>query len=327
MNNDELEEMRRALLSPDTDARAKTDKQNGRKAKQDKAAAGAEAAASKAPAESDPGTTSGNPEQAPAPSSTPAPQPAKAAPAPTAAAPQRRAGDRVRGVISVLGEVFITVGVLMLLMVAYQLWWTNVEGAQAIAAQRDEIVQVWDTDPNPLPTETEDIPPEEAPAYGKPIGLLYIPRMESKVNGLPLLQGTGQDVLAKGAGHYRGTAMPGEVGNFAIAAHRSGHGEPFGDFAELRKGDKVYVRTKNAWYTYELTRDEPTLTPYDTWVIQPVPGKPNAEPTEKLITLTTCTPRYGSTGRWAWFGVLVEVTPASAGAPDGVDAMPGEPAA
>jgi sortase A len=301
VNNDELEEMRRSLLEGDAAASSAGGKAKAKHSAGPAAhAAGAEAGPAAAPA-------------------------AGAA----AAAPRRRRGHRVRSAISAMGEVFITVGVLMLLMVAYQLWWTNVEGAQAIAAQRDEIVQLWDTDPTSLPTDAgpEEIPAEKAPAYGKPIGLLYIPRMESKVNGLPLRQGTGQDVLATGAGHYRGTAMPGEIGNFSIAAHRSGHGEPFGDFAELRTGDKVFVRTKNAWYTYELTTDEPNLTPYDTWVIQPVPGQPGVEPTEKLITLTTCTPRYGSTGRWAWFGVLVDVTPASAGAPAGVDAMPGEPAA
>lgn len=298
MNNDELEEMRRSLLDPAAAAQAE---------------AGAKAAAEKpAPAAKTDSTTTEAP---------------KAAAPAAAAAPRRPRGHRVRTAISAVGEVFITVGILMLLMVAYQLWWTNVEGAQAIAAQRDEIVQSWDTDPTALPSSSAEIPPEVAPKYGQPIGLLYIPRMESKVNGLPLLQGTNQDVLAKGAGHYRGTAMPGEVGNFAIAAHRSGHGEPFGDFAELRTGDLVYVRTENAWYTYKLTSDEPDLTPYDTWVIQPVPGQPGVEPTQKLITLTTCTPRYGSTGRWAWFGELVEVTPASAGAPDGVEAMPGEPAA
>lgn len=52
-------------------------------------------------------------------------------------APRRSTLQKVLGGV---GEVLITVGVLMLLMVAYQLWWTNVEGSQAIAAQRDEII-------------------------------------------------------------------------------------------------------------------------------------------------------------------------------------------
>jgi sortase A len=237
-------------------------------------------------------------------------------------APRRSTLQKVLGGV---GEVLITVGVLMLLMVAYQLWWTNVEGSQAIAAQRDEIVSTWEHDPQALPSDPADIPPLKQPPYGTGFALLYIPRMESKVNGLPIAQGVGQDVLAKGAGHYRGTAMPGEVGNFAIAAHRSGHGEPFGDFADLRTGDKVYVQTQDAWYTYTLTTDEPNLTPYDTWVIEPVPGQPGATPTQKLMTMTTCTPRYGSTGRWAWFAELTDVAPASQ-IPAGVDAMPGTPA-
>ncbi len=112
--------------------------------------------------------------------------------------------------------------------------------------------------------------------------------------------------------------MPGEIGNFAIAAHRSAHGEPFGDFAELRAGDKVYVQTETTWYTYTLTHDDPNLTPSDVWVVEPVPGQPGATPTERLLTMTTCTPRYGSTGRWAWWGELSATQPTAQGPPDGL---------
>jgi sortase A len=242
-------------------------------------------------------------------------------PAPTA--PRRRTiGDRVRLVVRGVGELFITLGVLLLLMCVYQLWWTNIESAGAIAAGRDEITRSW-ASPAPTPTASgpgpsASAPPAAKPSYGTGIGLLYVPRMESRVWGLPIHQGTGKDVLARGAGHYRLTAMPGEVGNFAVAAHRSGHGEPFGDFAELREGDKVYVQTRSTWYTYTLTHDDPNLTPDDVWVIDPVPGRPGVTPTERLVTLTTCTPRYGSTGRWAWWGTLSATRPTAQGPPDGL---------
>ena len=47
-----------------------------------------------------------------------------------------------------------------------------------------------------------------------------------------------------------------------------------------------------------------------------MPGHPGAEPTQALLTMTTCTPRYGSTGRWAWWGSL---TGYSQSVPDGLD--------
>ncbi len=230
--------------------------------------------------------------------------------------PPRRRG-RGRAVVRGVGEVFITLGVLLLLMTVYQLWWTNVESAQAIAVERDVLTQQWRNTPVVAAVPAEELV-EPKPKFGEAFALLYIPRMRDKVWALPINQGTGKDVLARGAGHYVRSAMPGEVGNFAIAAHRSTHAEPFADIDRLRVGDKVYVQTKQAWYTYTLQKDDPTLTPYDVWVVAPVPGEPGATPTKKLITMTTCTPRYGSTGRWAWWGELTSVQPASAGAPDGL---------
>jgi sortase A len=235
-------------------------------------------------------------------------------------APRTR-GDRVRAVTSGVGEALITLGVLLLLMCVYQLWWTNVQSAQAIDAGRAQITQDWrahPTPPGPSASPSGTAAPVAKPSYGSGFGLLYIPRLRDKVWGLPILQGTGKDVLAQGAGHYRTSAMPGEVGNFAIAAHRSTHDEPFANFPDLQVGDKVYVQTRDAWYTYTLRKDDPNLSPTDVWVIEPVPGQPGTAPTQRLITMTTCTPRYGSTGRWAWWGDLTAHTPSAQGPPDGL---------
>lgn len=224
--------------------------------------------------------------------------------------------DTGRTVVRGIGEVFITLGVLLLLMCAYQLWWTNVESAKAIAVGRDEIAADFRGAQAVAAQPAGEKKAAAKPKYGTGFALLYIPRMRDKVWGLPIYQGTGKEILAKGAGHYRSTAMPGEVGNFAIAAHRSTHDEPFANIDDLRVGDKVYVQTRDAWYTYTLYKDDSTLSPRDVWVIAPVPGQPGATPTKKLITLTTCTPRYGSTGRWAWWGELSRETPAADGPPD-----------
>jgi sortase A len=114
--------------------------------------------------------------------------------------------------------------------------------------------------------------------------------------------------LAKGVGHYPGTALPGEIGNFAVAGHRATHGEPFAKFEELRAGDQVLVETATATFVYELTEDT-MVKPKGTWVIDDVPGEPLVEPTQRLLTLTSCEPRWNATKRWIWWGVLVEKLP------------------
>lgn len=221
-------------------------------------------------------------------------------------------------IVRTLGEVLITLGVLLLLMVVYQLWWTNVTSAAAISNERARIIEQWS---HPTPGQLSIAPAPSAtakpPSYGSGFALLYIPRLRDKVWGLPVMQGVGLDVLAQGAGHYPGSAMPGGLGNFAIAAHRATHDEPFRNIDQLQVGDKVYVQTRTAWYTYVLDKDE-IVEPTDVWVIEPVPGQPGVKPKKRLITLTTCNPRWASYQRWIWWGHLVSKLPAGPATPDGI---------
>jgi sortase A len=120
---------------------------------------------------------------------------------------------------------------------------------------------------------------------------------------MPVLESVALSDLARGIGHYPQSQLPGQEGNFAVAAHRATNGEPFRDIDRLRVGDTVYVETQDAWYEYTLRRDQ-IVRPTDTWVIDPVPGDPGAVPTDRLITLTTCNPRWGNTTRWIWWGDL-----------------------
>ena len=146
------------------------------------------------------------------------------------------------------------------------------------------------------------------PTKGEAFALITIPRLGEKVNSLPVIEGIDQSDLAKGVGHYPGTALPGEIGNFAVAGHRATHGEPFAKFEELRAGDQVLVETATATFVYELTEDTMVI-PKGTWVIDDVPGEPLVEPTQRLLTLTSCEPRWNATKRWIWWGVLVEKLP------------------
>ena len=228
-----------------------------------------------------------------------------------------RATSRVWTAVGVLGELLITVGVLLLLLVVYQLLWTNVTAQRQADQVASDLQDSWTqqsgtTDGSDEDGEDGEDAPEARPEIGSAFALMYIPRLSDKVWGMPVLESVALSDLARGIGHYPQSQLPGEVGNFAVAAHRATNGEPFRDIDRLQVGDEVYVETQDAWYEYTLRRDQ-IVAPTATWVIDPVPFDPGATPTDRLITLTTCNPRWGSTSRWIWWGDLTDRYDKSAG--------------
>ena len=140
------------------------------------------------------------------------------------------------------------------------------------------------------------------PAVGTPFALLYIPAMKDKVWGLLIIRyrAPRRTSSRRARGTTSAAAMPGGIGNFAIAAHRSTHDEPFANIdAQARRQG---LRPQQWWYVYTLVKDDPKLAPTDVWVVDPVPGHPGPRRRRRSSTMTTRTPRFGSTGRWAWWG-------------------------
>jgi sortase A len=208
----------------------------------------------------------------------------------------------VRGV----GEVLITLGGVLLLFCVYQLFYTNVGANRAMAKEKEQLQQQWQQVP-PVPV-SDDGGAKPKPAKkrafspGQGFAILYIPRLGDDYSK-PILEGVALKDLARGIGHYPKSVMPGEVGNFAIAGHRATHGEPFANLPKVRRGDSVIVETVDSWYVYEVDREKIT-TPSDVAVVAPVPEKPGVRATRKLITLTTCHPRWASYQRFIVFGHL-----------------------
>ena len=101
----------------------------------------------------------------------------------------------------------------------------------------------------------------------------------------------------KGIGHYPDTELPGQVGNFAIAGHRTTYGKPFTDIQTLKTGDAIVIRTEGVWYVYEVT-DSYIVKPNYIQAIRPDPYAPTAAPTKRYLTLTTCHPRYSAAERY-----------------------------
>ena len=221
----------------------------------------------------------------------------------------RKQGISVGGsVVGIIGEILLTIAVLCGLYIVWQLWWTGVVSEQEQSRQiassswvmpgnvngSYKVAQPQQGDPPVLPNN--------APT-GAVLGQMYIPRFSHEYTRL-IVQGTSLEQLNRhGLGHYPQTPMFGAIGNAAIAGHREGYGSPLGDVLEFRKGDAVVIRTQQYWYVYTFQSYRIVL-PNDVSVILPVPSQPNVQPTQRLLTMTTCTPRYG-TPTHRWVGVFI----------------------
>jgi sortase A len=229
--------------------------------------------------------------------------------------PGRRSGEAaqlasrpVRTVIGAVGRVLVTAGLLILLFVAYQLWGTGIYQARAQSDLKSQFDrQLAERSRNPgssssggtststtAPTATT-APAELAPvpADGDPVGVIKIDKIG--VDEV-VVQGTTVPDLRNGPGHYTGTPLPGQVGNAAIAGHRTTYGAPFSDLDQLSTGDTISVRTLTGTWKYVLVDDPFAVKPSQTEVLDPTIDPASGQPLATL-TLTTCEPRYQATER------------------------------
>jgi len=235
-----------------------------------------------------------------------------------AAIPGGRSSRGWRWWVRGTGELLVTAGVIILLFIGYELWWTGLttkhDQKQAITALQREWAR-------PVRQQAK-IPP-----YGSGLAILFIPRLGRHYK-YAIIQGTSTDDLIKGPGHYAGTALPGQVGNFAVAGHRTTYLHPFYDINELRPGDAVVVETQQSWFTYRVediphtkAKYQEVVSPTDVSVAYPVPDQPDAAlaPTQRVFTLTSCNPRYSAAQRIVVHGVLISTLPRLLGLPPALE--------
>lgn len=236
-------------------------------------------------------------------------------------------GSRVLSqVVGTAGELLIATGLLIALYLVWQVFYTDV---QASAEQREVLEQLTWVQPEvvagsdegagtiPADLQFRDVTPVVTPGvdHAQTFAALFVPRWGEDY-AKPISEGISRkDVLDKlGIGHYPETAMPGQLGNFAIAGHRTSYGKPFTDVDTLAVGDSLIVQTEEAWYVYRVT-EWSIVSPVAIETIAPVPGQLNAEPNGHYITLTTCHPRYSAAQRWVVHGELDYWAPTGHGVP------------
>ena len=246
-------------------------------------------------------------------------------------APGRGAGRTGGGVavaaVGVVGELLITAGVLLGLIVVWQLWWTDVVAGREQAEIVDDLGWARQPAATPSPTPTpsaeptagprrdEPAPVLPEPAEGTTFATLSVPRWGADYVR-PISQGTSRSRVLDplGIGHYEGTAMPGAIGNFAVAGHRVTYNKPFNRIEEVMVGDALVVQTESTWYVYRATGAE-VVAPSDVDVVAPVPGLPGETPTEAVMTLTTCHPMYSARERFVLHAALDYWMPVADGVP------------
>jgi sortase A len=215
-------------------------------------------------------------------------------------------------ITGVLGEILITAGLLLGLYVVWEIMWSSVEARPVQAAalvtihERAQYIAPLEWEPGSpyAPEYTEDIPEIAGGEPSQPWLSLHVPRWGYGYD-VAIAEGTDKaGVLDLGLiGHYEDTQGPGELGNFAVAAHRITHGEPFAGIQQLREGDEMIVETDEYYLVFAMY-DSDIVQPNDMSVILPVPGQEGIEPVRRLLTLTTCHPRYTSTHRYIIWGEL-----------------------
>ena len=216
-----------------------------------------------------------------------------------------RGSRAVRTVFRTSGELLITLGVVVLLFVGYQLYGRT---GMINDHQRDldrQLAQAWAAPRPSQPPPAAAAPGGSAvaaPPPGDSIGRLYIPKLHLQ---WVVVEGVGLDDLQYAPGHYPGTALPGQVGNFAMAGHRERG--IFWDLDQVDPGDLLIMETATNWYVYQVFQNH-IVTPHSVEVVAPTPNRPGVAPTQADITLTTCNPKWDNYQRMVVHGALARTT-------------------
>jgi sortase A len=223
-----------------------------------------------------------------------------------------------RWVVGGIGRTLIATGLLMFGFVAYQLWGTGLEYAQAQDRLEDDFAELVAAGPATTtettvsatsetprstpatagsvpataPSSTAPVattPPVTVPDFsaGDVMAFIEIPSIDVATY---VVSGVQPSDLKKGPGHYPDTPQPGQLGNSAIAGHRTTYGQPFFRLDQVAAGDEIVVTTVQGRFVYTATGSE-VVGPERSDVVA------TSDPEIARLTLTTCDPKYTARNR------------------------------
>jgi sortase A len=211
----------------------------------------------------------------------------------------------------ILGLLLIVAGVLLLAWVVVVWRWQDPFTAIYTHIQQNRLAHRYDkrlaSFPRRVPHgDTDAIARQvaaEAAAYrrtlqtGDPVGRLTIGRI-----GLHMIvvQGTDDETLKKGPGHYEASYLPGQGQLIYVAGHRTTYLAPFADINDIRVGDYVTFSVPYGTFAYRVFRHY--IVPADQVSILRSAGR-------EVLRLQACHPRFFATHRYIVDAKLVSVTP------------------
>ena len=230
-------------------------------------------------------------------------------------------------VLGITGEVLITLGVVTGL---FWVWFVFVNDVIAGSQQQNagvELAQTFQAEVAPVAPKARadssgkvdggEPPLHPGAAEGQAFATLYVPRFgDAYVR--PIAEGVDLPTVLNnqrlGVGRYPETQNLGELGNFAIAAHRTTYGAPFAEITQLRVGDRIFVETAEGWYAYRF-RNHEYVWPTALSVLNEVPRFGGVEPGERILTMTSCHPRFSEAERVIAYAVFDDWYPRAGGPP------------
>jgi sortase A len=111
---------------------------------------------------------------------------------------------------------------------------------------------------------------------GEVVGILQIPKLDKK---LPIIEGTEEEELEKGVGHYSDTKLPGEKDRIFLAGHRD---TVFKNMGKIENGDILSIDMATGTHEYEVF-ESLIVKEDDLSVLQPTSP-------QEILTLSTCYP-------------------------------------
>jgi len=132
---------------------------------------------------------------------------------------------------------------------------------------------------------------------GQALGRIIVPRMGLN---MVVVNGTDEESLKKGPGHYLGSALPGQGQLIYIAGHRTTYLAPFSSIDHLHKGDRVTLVMPYATFVYRISGYR--IVPADDLKVLHSPG-------HEVLELQACHPRFFATHRYIAYALPVKVIP------------------
>ncbi len=173
------------------------------------------------------------------------------------------------------------------------------EGPEEPSVAETETLESSGSPADPAPEPPAEAPPAPAseravPAPPDTTMYLTVPRLG--LEGAPVVDNSSKEAMDQGVIHVPGTGFPWlppaeEGSNTYLAAHRIGYPDTgsdrvFYELPALALGDEVILTDSNGESHEYRVVEAGEVSPYDTWVADPVPGR-------DIVTLQTCIEDFG----------------------------------